>query len=336
MKLSDFKYDLPLELIAQYPLPQRDQARLLVIDRKSGTIRHSIFSSLNEFLPSQSVLVLNNSRVIPARLLGHKERSGGEVEIFLLKKLSDGYSFEALMKPLKRIKPGDKIIFNGSGIYAYIEDKDKGIVRFNKKNIFRYLNRIGHVPLPPYIHRPDEPLDRDYYQTVYAKNLGSVASPTAGLHFTKKLLSDLVRAGHTIAKVTLHVNYGTFKPVIEDDITRHQMHSEEYAVSNKTFRAIQDARVQGRKIVAVGTTSCRTLETVNQTHQLKGNTNLFVYPGYSFRMVDCLLTNFHLPVTTLLMLVCAFGGQDLVLKAYKEAVKEQYRFYSYGDCMLIV
>lgn len=336
MQLSDFKFDLPQELIAQYPLRQRDQARLLVVDRKTQSITHDIFKNLNRYLPKKSILVLNESKVVPARLFGHKERSGGAVEIFLLKKLSDGYSFEALLRPRPRIKDGDKIMLNGSGLYAYVENKEQGIVRFNKKNITRYLSRIGHIPLPPYIHRDDEPLDKEYYQTVYAKNAGSVASPTAGLHFTESLLARLAQAGHSIQKLTLHVNYSTFKPVVETDIRNHTMHPEEYSISRKAFSAIAQGKTEKRSIVAVGTTSCRTLEAIAATKKLKGSTDLFVYPGYTFKMVDCLITNFHLPLSTLLMLVSAFGGYDLVLRAYQEAVKEKYRFYSYGDGMLIL
>lgn len=336
MKLQDFKYELPKELIAQFPLEQRDQARLLIVDRAKQTITHDIFSNLGKYLPPNSILVLNDSKVIPARLFGKREKTGGKVEIFLLNRLSDGYSFEALIRPLKRLNIDEKIIFNGNGIYARLKDAQKRIVRFNIKNITRHLEKIGHVPLPPYIKRTDEPLDRDYYQTVYAKKRGSVASPTAGLHFTKALLENLQREGRSFQKVTLHINYATFKQIEEDDIVKHKMHFEDYVISRKAFEAIQKAKQEGRKIVAVGTTSCRVLETSAATGRLKGRTDLFIYPGYSFQMTDSLVTNFHLPCSTLFVLVCAFAGRDFIMEAYQEAIAKKYRFYSYGDAMLII
>ena len=334
MKLDDFAYSIPEELIAQRPLAQRDQARLLVVDRKTQTFHHDIFANIAHFLPRSSCIVLNDSKVIPARLLGRKS-SGGQVEIFLLKKQA-ARDYETLMRPLRRMKAGDVIHFNGNHIKAQVIDPQKRIVRFNRLNILRDLDRIGHMPLPPYIKRPDEKSDRIDYQTVYAKNLGSVASPTAGLHFTKLLLSKLKKSGSTLAYVTLHVNYATFKPVEATDIREHQMHIEEYEVSPQTFKQVNEAKAQGHPIVAVGTTSCRVLETIAGRPQRKGATNLFIYPGYQFQMTDVLITNFHQPFTTLLMLVYAFGGKDLVKKAYAEAISKKYRFYSYGDCMMIV
>ncbi len=336
MKLQDFEYDLPRELIAQRPLERRDQARLMVIDRKNQKISHDIFARVADYLPKESVLVLNDSKVIAARLFGKREATGGKVEIFLLNRLSDGVSFEALIHPLKKLKIGEKIIFNNNGIFARLKDAQKKIVRFNKRNIFEHLEEIGHVPLPPYIKRADDFSDREYYQTVYADREGSVASPTAGLHFTKELLSALKDAGHGILTVTLHINYATFRPVKENDITRHHMHFESYSVSKKIFDAIKKARDQKKKIVAVGTSSCRTLEAAAQTGKLKGKTNLFIYPGFQFQMADILLTNFHTPASTLLMLVSAFAGQDFIKKAYREAIEKRYRFFSYGDAMLIL
>lgn len=334
MKLSDFDYTLPEELIAQTPLKERDQARLLVIDRKQQTIGHDIFSNLEKYLPPQSMLVVNNSKVIPARLLGKKKRSGGNVEIFLLDKL-DSYSYRVMMRPCRKIKDGDEIVFDHSDVVAIIVNKEERIVRFNKAHVMQYLKDIGHIPLPPYIKRQDNEDDRQYYQTVYARYAGSVAAPTAGLHFTKKLINEIKSAGHEFEQVMLHVNYATFKPVEEENILDHQMHTEEYSVSDKTFDAIKQAKKKKRRIVAVGTTSCRTLEAVARTQRLQDSTDLFLYPGCSFKMVDALITNFHLPKSTLLMLVYAFGGTDLMKKAYKEAIKQKYRFYSYGDGMII-
>ena len=336
MNLDDFHYDLPETLIAQEPLRQRDQARLMVIDRATGSIKHDIFKNIGLYLPEKSCVVLNDSKVIPARLLGRRQPHGGAVEIFLLKRLSDGYSYEVLLRPMRRLKNDERIIFNGGGLVARIQDRDRRTVRFNRKNITGYLNKIGHIPLPPYIKRRDNAADRKYYQTVYAKKAGSVASPTAGLHFTGRLLKRLEKEGQTIEKVTLHVNYATFKPVEERDITQHHMHTEEYAVAPKTFTAINKAKQEGRKIVAVGTTSCRVLETVAGSGALQGATDIFIYPGYRFKMTDVLVTNFHLPFSTLLMLVYAFGTKELVACAYQEAIKQSYRFYSYGDAMVIL
>ena len=335
MKLQDFNYKLPKHLIAQHPLHRRDQARLMIVDRTRASIHNDVFSNIGKYLPAKSCLVLNDSKVIPARLLG-KRASGGNVEIFLLNRLSDGYSYETLMRPLKRLKVDEQIIFNGGALVAKIKDKDKRIVRFNQKNISAHLNRVGHIPLPLYIKRPDRASDRKYYQTVYAKNEGSVASPTAGLHFTNRLLKRITKAGHTIEKTTLHINYATFKPVEVSDITKHKMHFEDYSITKKAWNAIQKARRDGRKIVAIGTTSCRVVETVAANGQLKGSTDIFMYPGYKFQTADILVTNFHLPLSTLLMLVSAFGGRDLMRKAYRQAIKNSYRFYSYGDAMMII
>jgi S-adenosylmethionine:tRNA ribosyltransferase-isomerase len=334
MKLQDFNYTLPPELIAQHPCAKRDQSRLMIVDRATQTIRHDIFRNLAVYLPPKSVLVVNNSKVIPARLLGKKEKTGGEVEIFLLKKI-DEFCYEALLRPLKKIRVDEPMVFAG-GVKAVLVDKDNRIVRFNKKNIEKHLNKIGHMPLPPYISRQDTALDKKEYQTVYAKTAGSVASPTAGLHFTKKLLTELKAKGHGVCPLTLHINYGTFKPVEVEDITQHPMHWEDYVLTPKAWVQINKARAQGRKITAVGTTSCRVLESVVKSGKFSGSTNIFIYPGFSFRMIDCLITNFHLPFSTLLMLVYAFGGMDLMKRAYAEAIKEKYRFYSYGDGMLIL
>ena len=334
MKLSDFDYELPEHLIAQHPSPERDGARLLVVDRRTGRISHDIFRHVGDHLPGPALWVLNNSKVIHARLLGQKARSGGQVEVFLLKAL-DGRRFEAMLRPLKKIQDGEALVFPGD-VRAKLVDREARIVEFDRDNILSVLEKVGHIPLPPYIKRPDEDSDRINYQTVYAKQAGSVAAPTAGLHFTKPLMSSLEKAGHSFAEVTLHVNYGTFKPVEEEDITRHPMHREHYEIPAAARKELAEARSKGQKTVAVGTTSCRTLEAFARTGKTGGDTDLFLYPGADFRMTDVLVTNFHLPRSTLLMLVSAFAGLDLVRRAYAEAIREKYRFYSYGDAMVIL
>ena len=333
MKLSEFQYTLPQELIAQHPLVHRDRARLMVIDREAGSIAHAFFSDIGAHLPPGSVIVVNDSKVVPARLLGHR-KTGGEVEILLLKKLSPKGHYRALIRPLGRLKPDEQIIFNGGKIWAKVEDFKKKTVSFNI-DIERHLDTIGHMPLPPYIKRPDTARDKTDYQTVYARNKGSVAAPTAGLHFTEELLARLRKEGHSLAKVTLHVNEATFRPVECEDIRQHPMHSEEYRIPARTGALFKTVRAQGCRSVAVGTTSCRVLESFASGGRLKGETNLFIYPGYKFKMTDILVTNFHLPGSTLLILVHAFGGSELMKRAYREAVEKKYRFYSYGDAMLI-
>jgi S-adenosylmethionine:tRNA ribosyltransferase-isomerase len=308
----------------------------MVVDRSRRRISHTRFDALGKYLPAGTVIVLNNSRVIPARLLGTKDRTGGKVEIFLLHKLPDGYSYSALLRPMRRMRAGDIITFAGSRVRAEILDVPGKLVRFSRKDIRGLLARCGHMPLPPYIKRPDTDGDRRSYQTVYARHDGSVAAPTAGLHFTRPMLAALKAEGHEIAAVTLHINYATFKPVEENDVTRHRMHEESYAVSVPAMKKIARAREEGRPVLAVGTTSCRVLETVASGAPLRGVTDLFLYPGYRFRTVDMLLTNFHLPQSSLLILVHAFGGTALMKKAYREAIREGYRFFSYGDAMLIV
>ena len=334
MKRAEFFYELPEGLIAQQPLVSRDQARLMVVDRRAKKITHDVFANLEKYLPSQSQIVLNDSKVIPARLFGRREKTGGQVEIFLLKRLAQSNSYRTMIRPLKKLKIGEKILLNGNSVWATLEDAKERVVSFNT-NIEKYLDKIGHMPLPPYIKRKDEVSDRIFYQTVYAKNPGSVAAPTAGLHFTESLLKSLKRQGHDLAKVTLHVNQGTFKPVETDDITQHPMHFEDYRVSVPAFKKILKAKESGRAIVAVGTTSCRVLESVAATGKHAGETNLFIYPGYRFRLADILITNFHLPYSTLLMLVYAFGSPELLRRAYQEAIEEKYRFYSYGHAMVI-
>jgi S-adenosylmethionine:tRNA ribosyltransferase-isomerase len=337
--LNSYFYELPEDLIAQYPLKKRDLARLMIVDRRKQTLTHDTFNHIQKYLPPKTAFVINNSKVIPARLLGTKPDTKGQVEVFLLKVLSDGYSFEALLKPLKKIREGQLLDF-GKGLQATLLDKDKRIVRFNQKNVLRVLQKNGHIPLPPYIKREDTASDRKDYQTVYAKELGSVAAPTAGLHFTNTLIAQLKLKGHQFLPLTLHIGYGTFKPVESKDIRLHLMHEEAYEISKKNYQEILKNKKNHRSICAVGTTSCRVLESLNQNFrpgaELKGITNLFAYPGFSFTMTDCLVTNFHLPYSSLLMLVTAFGGYDLITKAYQEAIREKYRFYSYGDAMLII
>ncbi len=333
--LSSYGYGLPEHLIAQQPTQRREMARLMVINRAQGTIVHDTFKNIGAYLPLNSLIVVNNSKVIPARLIGKKQRSGGEVEVFLLKAMPDGHCFEALLRPLKKIHQGDEMVFEG-GLSAVLEDKEKRIVRFAQKNILSLLSKLGHMPLPPYIKREDTLEDKKDYQTVYAKHPGSVAAPTAGLHFTKALMARLKDEGHAFKELTLHINYGTFKPVESQDIRQHPMHTESFQISQAVYDDCRQARQHKRPIVAVGTTACRTLESAALKGAGEHETNLFIYPGFEFKMVDCLVTNFHLPHSTLLMLVCAFGGYDLIMKAYSQAIKAQYRFYSYGDAMLVL
>jgi len=348
LKLSDFDYYLPKELIAQYPLKKRDDARLLVLDRKRGTIEHSNFSNIGEFLAKGDSLVLNNTKVLPCRLIG-KRMTGGRVEVFLIGKKGAG-RFEALIKPT-RVKLQERIIFNGGKTFGTIMGKRE--VSFNTLDV-KKIYALGRMPLPPYIKRDAQELDDSYYQTVYARNEGAVAAPTAGLHFTPALIKKIRLSGVNIAELTLHVGTGTFKPVKSEDIRRHKMEAEDFQISKETLKLIERTQASGRKVFAVGTTSCRALEASCHCEGRKSSrhcearsaeaiskkglksTDLFIYPGYKFKAVDCLLTNFHLPRTTLFMLVCAFAGERLIKKAYREAIEKKYRFYSYGDAMLII
>lgn len=329
LALSDFYYNLPKELIAQYPLKERAQARLLVIDRKTGAIKHSVFKNLCDYLRPDDLLVLNDTKVLPARLIGSRA-SGGKIEVLILSK-DEGLAFSCLIKP-NRIKLGEKIIFNSGKICAELIAKNK--INFFAKDINQIYSH-GVMPLPPYIKRKAQEQDNQDYQTVYAKNDGSIACPTAGLHFTSELLTDIKSRGANIAYVTLHISYSTFKPVKVEDITKHKMEPEYFKIPQEPARLIKEARARSLRIIAVGTTSLRVLETYALGSQ-EGYTDLFIYPGYKFKMADCLLTNFHLPRTTLFMLACAFAGEELLKKAYQEAIDQKYRFYSYGDAMLIV
>ena len=335
MKLSDFDYHLPKELIAQYPVLERSQARLLVLDRATGKITHKTFNDIAGYFKSGDLLVLNDTKVLTCRLFGNRP-SGGKVEIFLLKQ-KNGLDFETMIKPA-RVSTGDKIIFPGSPIFATVISRNE--VRFFAGNAGD-IYALGAIPLPPYIKRKAEALDSQYYQTVYARHDGSVASPTAGLHFTPESLESIRKTGADIVYVTLHVGRATFKPVSAEDITQHQMGSESFSIGEETLKKLDKFRKEhlptpgAGRVFAVGTTSCRSLETF-ASGKKEGETDLFIYPGHKFKMVDCLLTNFHLPKTTLFMLVCAFCTEELAKRAYAEAVKEKYRFYSYGDAMLIL
>ena len=335
-ELAFYDYQLPDGLIAQTPLKSRQDARLLIVDRKAKSLRHDQFKNLAQYLPPSSFLVLNNSKVVPARLLGTKSRTGGKVEILLLKRRSRPDTYEALLRPFRRIQPGEEIIFSNSSLRATVIDPQQRLIRFNRKDVASDLKKIGHMPLPPYIKRADDSQDREFYQTVYARYAGSVAAPTAGLHFTEQHIRQLKRQGHKFGQATLHINHATFKLITAPDIRQHLMHTEQFSMSNSVYQKIKQAKQQKRKIVAVGTTSCRVLETVGLQGKFRGETNLFIFPGYDFRLTDCLLTNFHLPLSSLLMLVYAFGSSDLIKRAYQEAIQQKYRFYSYGDAMLIV
>jgi S-adenosylmethionine:tRNA ribosyltransferase-isomerase len=329
LRLSDFDYELPTELIAQYPLEKRDLAKLMVLSRKKETITHSIFKNISDYLRRGDLLVLNDTKVLSSRLKGSR-LTGGKVEVLLLRRKNNS-TFQALIKPA-RIKVHEKIVFNGGELLGEITAKNE--IKF-AVNDSASVYKHGRMPLPPYIKRPPEDLDNTYYQTVYARNEGAIASPTAGLHFTWELISKIRSNGIDIADLTLHINYPTFKPVKQENIKDHKMEGEYFSIGEQTVDLIGKARLTGSRIIAVGTTSCRALETYASGVR-QGYTDLFIYPGYEFKMVDCLLTNFHLPRTTLFMLVCAFAGRDFVYRAYQQAIAHRYRFYSYGDAMLII
>lgn len=339
MKKSDFYFDLPERLIAQTPLQQRDSSRLLLLDKTSGGLRHEHFFSLPEYLRAGDCLVLNNSRVLPARLIGARA-SGGAVELVLLRDLGEG-RWECLSRPGRKTKPGAELLFGNGELKAVVESVAEGgnrIVKFSYEGIFlEVLERLGKMPLPPYIK--EELADSERYQTVYSKELGSAAAPTAGLHFTQDLLKKIESAGIKVCYVTLHVGLGTFRPVKEDDIENHEMHSEFCIVPEETARLVTETKKNGGRVIAVGTTSCRTLESFaaadGSLEACSGWTDIFIYPGYSFKCVDALVTNFHLPESTLIMLVSALAGRENVLNAYNTAVENEYRFFSFGDAMFI-
>lgn len=339
MKKSDFDFYLPEELIAQTPLERRDGSRLLALDKYSGEIEHRHFYDLPDFLKAGDCLVMNNSRVLPARLIGTR-KTGGMVELVLLRDLGDG-RWECLSRPGRKTKPGTELSFGDGELNAAVEAVVEGgnrIVRFDYEGIFlEVLERLGKMPLPPYIK--EELNEPERYQTVYSRELGSAAAPTAGLHFTEELLEKLRVKGVKLCYVTLHVGLGTFRPVKEDEIEDHEMHSEFCVIPEETARAVNETRRAGGRIIAVGTTSCRTLESFAKEdgtlEACSGWTNIFIYPGYKFKCIDALITNFHLPESTLIMLVSALAGRENILNAYKTAVEERYRFFSFGDAMFI-
>ena len=342
MNLHDFYYDLPEELIAQGPLADRSSSKLMVLDKKTGRTEHRIFKDIIEYLNPGDCLVINDTKVIPARLIGEKEGTGAAIEVLLLKRKEDmANTWEVLVKPGKKARPGTRISF-GDGklvgeIIDIVEEGDR-LIQFSFDGIFEeILDELGQMPLPPYITHKLE--DKNRYQTVYAKHEGSAAAPTAGLHFTNELLAEIEAKGVKIARVTLHVGLGTFRPVKVENILEHHMHSEYYEVSEEAADTINSVRQSGGRIIAVGTTSTRTLESVADTHgcikPCRGWTDIFIYPGYEFKAIDCLITNFHLPESTLIMLVSALAGKDNVMAAYREAVENSYRFFSFGDAMFI-
>lgn len=339
MNKSDFYFELPPELIAQTPLEKRDTSRLLHIDKHSGDIEHGHFTDIKKHLRAGDCLVMNDSRVLPARLLGSRPGGGG-VELVLLRDLGDG-CWECLSRPGRKTKPGQELTFGDGELKAVVESVTEGgnrIVRFSFEGVFlEILERLGKMPLPPYIK--EELGDSERYQTVYSKELGSAAAPTAGLHFTKELMKELEEMGVRICYVTLHVGLGTFRPVKADQIEDHEMHSEFCMVPKETAETIMRTKAEGGRVIAVGTTSCRTLESFTDENgviaERSGWTNIFIYPGYRFKCIDALITNFHLPESTLIMLVSALAGRENVLNAYEEAVKERYRFFSFGDAMMI-
>lgn len=340
LQKSDFYFDLPEELIAQDPLEDRSSSRLLVLDKETGETSHHIFKEVINYLNPGDCLVLNNTKVIPARLIGHKEDTGAAIEVLLLKRKENDI-WETLVKPGKKCKPGTKIVFGEGLLHATVletvEDGNR-LIRFSYEGIFEeILDRLGEMPLPPYITHKLQ--DKNRYQTVYAKYEGSAAAPTAGLHFTNELLRQIEEKGIDIAYVTLHVGLGTFRPVKVDNILEHHMHSEFYQVTKEAADKINKAKKEGHRVICVGTTSCRTVESAaDENGMVKegcDNTEIFIYPGYKFKVLDALITNFHLPESTLVMLVSALAGREHILNAYEEAIREKYRFFSFGDAMLI-
>ena len=340
MRVEDFDYDLPEELIAQTPLEKRDASRLLVLDKKSGELEHRHFYDIIDYLEEGDTLVLNNTKVLPARLIGEKEETKAVIEILLLKNITDD-TWECLAKPARRIKVGTIVTFGNGKLKAKcIKEENDGIRHFTliyDGILLEILEELGTMPLPPYIH--EKLSDQTRYQTVYAKEVGSAAAPTAGLHFTKELLAKIKEKKVNIAYITLHVGLGTFRPVSVEKVEDHEMHSEYYQMSKAVAELLTKTKKENHRIIAVGTTSTRTLETImTKYHEFKecsGWTNIFIYPGYEFKAIDCLITNFHLPKSTLVMLVSALAGREYILNAYKEAVEKKYRFFSFGDAMLI-
>ncbi|HRI29494.1 MAG TPA: tRNA preQ1(34) S-adenosylmethionine ribosyltransferase-isomerase QueA [Chitinophagales bacterium] len=349
MKLSDFDFNLPKELIAQYPPETRDESRLMVVNRKTGTIEHKIFKDVLGYFDDGDVMVINNTKVFSARLFGKKEKTGAKIEVFLLRELSaENRLWDVLVDPARKIRVGNKLYFGDNDeLVAEVVDNTTSRGRtirflFNGTNDeFRaVLDVLGNTPLPKYIKRKPEDIDKERYQTVYAKHEGAVAAPTAGLHFSTELMKRLALKGINFAEVTLHIGLGTFRPIEVEDLSKHKMDAEYYHIPEATTNLVNTAKDNLKKVCAIGTTSVRTIESsVTAMHRLKpadGWTNLFIYPPYEFKITDCMITNFHLPQTSLIIMICAFAGFDLVMKAYEEAVKEKYQFFSYGDAMLIL
>ena len=340
MKTEDFDYELPEELIAQTPLKDRTASRLLVLDRKTGEIEHTEFHEIINYLNKGDVLVINDTKVIPARLIGNKEETNAVIELLLLKDLGNNI-YETLSRPQKRLKEGTIVSFGNGLLKAKVTKiMDEGITHVKliyDGILYEILDKLGEMPLPPYIHEKLE--NKDRYQTVYAKNLGSAAAPTAGLHFTEELLDKIKEKGIIIAPITLHVGLGTFRPVNVEDVTKHKMHTEFYQMTKETADILNKAKKENRRIISVGTTSTRTLETIihkyGEFKECSGNTDIFIYPGFEFKAINAQITNFHLPKSTLIMLISAFAGKENVMKAYKEAVNKKYRFFSFGDSMFI-
>ncbi len=339
MKTDDFDYNLNESLIAQSPLDKRDESKLLILDKKTGEIEHTKFLNIIDELSSNDVLVMNDTKVIPARMYGIKEDTKAVIEILLLKELKKDI-WQCLVKPAKRIKIGTIVDFSGLLKAQCIEIKEDGIRIFKliyEGILYEILDKLGEMPLPPYIHKKLE--DKDRYQTVYAKNIGSAAAPTAGLHFTKELMEKIEKKGIQILYITLHVGLGTFRPVMVEDVSKHKMHSEFYSMDEKTAIALNKAKSEGKRIISVGTTTTRTLETIMKLYgefkKCSGFTDIFIYPGFKFEAIDALITNFHLPKSTLLMLVSALATKENIMKAYDEAIKNDYRFFSFGDSMFI-
>jgi S-adenosylmethionine:tRNA ribosyltransferase-isomerase len=348
MKLSKFKFDLPEELLAEYPATTRDESRMMVVNRAEGTIEHKTFKDVVGYLNEGDVLVMNDTKVFPARLYGNKEKTGAKIEVFLLRELNkENLLWDVLVDPARKIRIGNKLYFGDDDLVAEVIDNTTSrgrTLRFlfdgTHEEFKKIIESLGETPIPKYIKREVEPEDEDRYQTVYAKNEGAVAAPTAGLHFSKNLLKRLEINGILFAPVTLHVGLGTFRPVEVEDLTKHKMDSEEIEIPDATATMVNAAKKRKSKVCAVGTTSMRSIETSVSTDGFlkpyKGWTNKFIFPQYDFSIADMMITNFHMPESTLLMMTAAFGGYDLIMKAYKEAIKEKYRFYSYGDAMLII
>lgn len=340
MKTSDFYYDLPHELIAQTPLKERQKSRMMVLNKTTGEIKHEHFENIVEYINKGDTIVLNDTKVLPARLFGHRKDKEEMIEVLLLKQ-REGDIWQTLVKPGKKLQIGTEIIFDEKLLRAKVIDileDGQRVIEFSYNGIFNeILDKLGTMPLPPYITEKLD--DKDRYQTVYSKHLGSAAAPTAGLHFTKDILKKLEEKGVNIVYVTLHVGLGTFRPVKVDDVESHEMHSEYFVITKEACDVINETKKRGNKVYSVGTTSCRVLESATDEngiiHEMAKETKIFIYPGYKFKMIDALLTNFHLPESTLIMLVSALAGKDHIMNAYNEAVKEKYRFFSFGDCMLI-